>query len=213
MKDSNLGAAGPETSDFLIYGQVVCPVGTSADSLPSSSKSEPEVLQMYAARILPGPPPPTARPPRPDDPTPRKPPAHLLNAGSKRKRDLSSASLSFGGGVKRSKSSYLGVKPEDEDETIRRAREVMLRGPPPPDKFRGRAEVDVFKIPPLPMRSASENLGASQSSDVFGSVTSLNNGKGKARELRQDAGSNELEKANKMVMSLAMQSLKHLIGF
>lgn len=174
--------------DFLIYGQLV-PLPAAA---PSSSAAKPTILQMYAARILPGPPPPVVRPPRPDDPTPRKPPAHIISSGSKRKRDASGATLVSAQDTKRTKS---GITPE-ENELVKLAREVMLRGPQVPS--RGRPEADVFKVPPLPLRAGSRySLDlTSQASDVFGSVASVN---GKGKGILESSGSSELEKANKIV--------------
>lgn len=151
---------------------------------------------MYAARILPGPPPPAVRPPRPDDPTPRKPPAHLLEyaGGSKRKREASSANLTAAG--KRAKAGVL-----QDDENVRRAREVMLYGPGAQPKKLSRAKTvgdDVFKVPEVPLRAATlEDISSqSMSQDIFGEVSSVSKGKDKEVE---KPGSSELEKANKMV--------------
>lgn len=198
-------------SDFLIYGQLVFAGDAFDEPLPSTSTTEPTMLQMYAARILPGPPPPVARLPRPDDPTPRKPPAHLLSAGSKRKRDASSASLSFNNGIKRAKSGYFSANPGDEDEAVRLAREVMLRGPQASSQLRGKSAANVFKVPPLPARSGSLNTleSGSQSSDVFGSVATLNQ-KGKGKAASEDVGLSELEKANKMVFARSRSSHQNI---
>ncbi|KAI0821174.1 hypothetical protein BC629DRAFT_432315 [Irpex lacteus] len=166
-----------ETSDFLIYGQLL---PSSHPSSPSSSISPPLTLQLYAARILPTPPSPTphTRKPRPDDPTPRKPSAYL-----KRKP---SAALALGDGKKPKIGRGL-----EEDEQLKLAREVMLHGPRP-KLSRDKSEVDVFKVPPLP---------SSLSQDVFGAVNSVSsNPKGKEKEKE---GSSELEKANKTVIKQA----------
>ncbi|KAI0688456.1 hypothetical protein BC835DRAFT_1419128 [Cytidiella melzeri] len=192
----------PDTPDFLIYGQLVPSQDSSEQSLPCSSTSVPATLQMYAARILTAPPPPVMRLPRPDDPTPRKPSAYALGESAKRKREMSGASLVPGGGIKKAKPGRIETSLE-EDEQVRRAREVMLRGP---SKIsREKSEADIFKVPPLPTRSASlatmETVSHS-SMDVFGSVGVVKN-KGKGKEGYGDRGSTELEKANKTVIKQA----------
>lgn len=180
----------------------------SVESVPSTSTSEPMVLQMYASRILTGPPPPAVRIPRPDDPTPRKPPAHLLNAGAKRKREASTASLNFGDGIKRTKSGCLA---EEEDENVKMAREIMLRGPPATQASklsRGKSSADVFKVPALPIRSGSLST---VDTDVFGSVGSVSS-KGKGSTTSENVGSTELEKANKTVCFCLIYTTNLLIN-
>ncbi len=151
-------------------------------------------MHILAARILPNPPPPVNRAPRPDDPTPRLPPAHLFEDTepfTRRKRELSDASIVFGGGgAKRKKPA--------EDEQVKRAREVMLNLPKPggpsasaPKGSRISKEDVIFKVPHLPNRTSSVS---DVDSDVFGSV----HRKGKERE----SGSDELEKANKTVRTV-----------
>ncbi|KAK7036467.1 hypothetical protein VNI00_011664 [Paramarasmius palmivorus] len=81
LGDSN----GPETTQIIIY---IKPEPSGLDSTRTDSSS----CQLAVARITPAPQPAKARIPRPDDPTPRKPPSH----SSSRSRDLrriSSANL------------------------------------------------------------------------------------------------------------------------
>ncbi|EKM53614.1 uncharacterized protein PHACADRAFT_260057, partial [Phanerochaete carnosa HHB-10118-sp] len=73
----------PATTDFLIYGQLM-PTADQDKPLPSTSDAPPETLHILAARILAHPPQPAVRAPRPDDPTPRRPPA-LSGSATKRK--------------------------------------------------------------------------------------------------------------------------------
>ncbi|KIP08646.1 hypothetical protein PHLGIDRAFT_103985, partial [Phlebiopsis gigantea 11061_1 CR5-6] len=186
----------PAMTDFLIYGQLV-PVPDHENSIPSSSQLPPTMIRMFASRILPGPPQPAARVPRPDDPTPRKPPAL-----AKRKRETSiSASFSVVTGSKRSKASV------EEEEQIRRAREVMFNMPKaaPSDSTkpkRVRSAKDTFKVPSLPARGGSlDMIGDESPVDVFGVVEDTV--KGKAKDIVEKPGSSELEKANKTVSSPA----------
>lgn len=103
------------------------------------------------------------------------------------------------GGNKRSKSSM------EEDVQIRRAREVMLNMPKAAPSELNRLKraqssrtLDTFKVPSLPARGGSLGSIASQSSfDVFGSVAETV--KGKDKPTIEQAGSSELEKANKTV--------------
>ncbi|EPQ55343.1 hypothetical protein GLOTRDRAFT_111211, partial [Gloeophyllum trabeum ATCC 11539] len=119
---------GDDHSEILVYGQ--------RQQMPTSSPSS--LLTLCVSRILPGP-----RPPRPDDPTPRKPPKCLL---------LSEAD---GGQNKRRKE-------RGEDEAVRRAREIMLRGPkagpsklPPskPGPNNAKSSDATFKVPNVPAGS------------------------------------------------------------
>lgn len=105
--------------------------------------------------------------------------------------------MAFGDSIKKSKS----VRGEDEDEQVRRAREVMLRGPQPegPSRLsRDKSEADVFKVPSLPARASVHSNTQASSSDVFG-PSNVGKNKGKAKDVSGDNGSAELEKANKTV--------------
>jgi hypothetical protein len=166
--------------------------------IPSTSTAVPTVLQMYAARILTAPLSSTSRIPRPDDPTPRKPPAYF-NSNTKRKRELSTATLGLDNSIKRSRS---GCDDPEEDEQVVIAREVMLRGlqathisKPPREK----SQTEKFKIPSLPSRTTSltgVDTASQSSMDVFGSLGAV---KPKDKDGSGDHGYTELEKANKTV--------------
>ncbi|KAH7906631.1 hypothetical protein BJ138DRAFT_1129774 [Hygrophoropsis aurantiaca] len=160
---------GPETTDILIYGE------PSTELLPSTSTAPPIVIRV--ARITTAP-----RPPRPDDPTPRRPPAHLRLSSKHKpvtestKRPLESfESLGASKRIRKAKDA-------EEDEVVKRAREVMTRLPKPG------SQGTVFKIPALP-RSKSQSKISNE--DVFGAIepgkgkntTSVDKGKGKGREI------------------------------
>ena len=131
-----------DASDILIYGQIVetdhsCP--TSSTSLDGLS-----VLQLRAACIITQPPVQQPRPPRPDDPVPRFPPAVVH---TKKRR------------VEESPSTRL--KRRKEEAILQNARKVMTRMPSP-DMMRNvdrpkmlmQAKTlpdDIFKIPPPPV--------------------------------------------------------------
>lgn len=172
------------------------------NSTPSSSDMPPHTLQMFAARILPGPPQPAPRAPRPDDPTPRKPPGYTANA-AKRKRESSYSSLGPGDAGKRLKAN------SDEDEQVRRAREVMLYMPKAGaadatglKRAKSCKNLDTFKVPQLPARGGSmDSIPSASGVDVFGQVETAS-GKGKHKEVAEAPGSSELEKANKTVRTV-----------
>lgn len=162
---------GDDHSEILVYGQ--------RQQMPTSSPSS--LLTLCVSRILPGP-----RPPRPDDPTPRKPPKCLL---------LSEAD---GGQNKRRKE-------RGEDEAVRRAREIMLRGPkagpsklPPskPGPNNAKSSDATFKVPNVP-------AGSRAAADPKGKA------KGKGKEAPKGEGSmSEVEKANKtLVKTLTVSHL------
>lgn len=181
----------------MIYGQLL--PDTSDDSLPSTSSSPPQSLHILAARILTKQPPPVVRPPRPDDPTPRKPPTQL--SASKRKRELSGVNLEFGSSAKRAKG-----KSEEEDEQVRMARDVMFNMPKPSALSKevrmGNNGDALFKVPEVPSRPPGRSYSESSigDSDVFGDITAPPDPKGKSRaSAAEKPGSDELEKANKIV--------------
>lgn len=202
----------PDTPDLLIFAELRdAPPSSSDVPMASTSISPPKVLHLLAARILPGPPPPPSfRMPRPDDPTPRKPPASF---GAKRKRDTSGVpfDLSAAVGAKRTKTGDAKGKGRagamDEEAMRKAAAEVMLRMPKPGVKSlnvkalgkdaRVGVKKDVFKVPSVPVRrTASE-------SDVFGSVAN-----GPSDAPGADGG---IEKENKMVRRFC--SLPTILAF
>ncbi|KAH7921024.1 hypothetical protein BV22DRAFT_1039152 [Leucogyrophana mollusca] len=189
---------GPETTEILIYGE------PSTELLPSTSKAPPIIIRV--ARITPAP-----RPPRPDDPTPRRPPAHL-QFGSKSKRlpeshkHLLESFESLGASKRiRLKGKDKGTTIED-DEIVKRARDVMMHLPKP-----GQSAA-VFKVPALP-RTKSKSTANGE--DVFGVIQPSNDkGKGKARDVDTfDArvsitSDSTIEEENKTVIKKT--AVKHL---
>ena len=156
--------------------------------------------------------------PRPDDPTPRKPPQGLA-FGAKRKRDaagvpfdLSSATGSGAAGPsKRTKTATGDAKGKGRanasagaiDEEMRRAAaEVMLRMPKPGNGVGvsvkalgkdarvggGRRDAGLFKVPSVPVRRSASEP------DVFGSVPASVGG-----ALDAMVASGEFERENKTV--------------
>ncbi|KIJ06467.1 hypothetical protein PAXINDRAFT_158718, partial [Paxillus involutus ATCC 200175] len=226
---------GPETTEIIIYGEadtLLCPPQFSS-ATPSSESSGSPPLTMRVARITP-----TPRPPRPDDPTPRKPPAYLY--GGSAIREL--------GANKRIKPRSISGKDKakanerDEDDIVRRAREVMLHLPGSNVPVNGRAKAkdkrmgsiadkakqkshgkgqpsfkdSVFKVPELPAKARRRQEDAG--TDVFGIVepplTSTNGssakGKGKAKDTGLDGedGESSTEATNKIV--LKKSAVRHL---
>ncbi|KAI0077201.1 hypothetical protein K474DRAFT_1112134 [Panus rudis PR-1116 ss-1] len=212
-------------NDFLIYGQLR--PDFSSDTEASSSTKPPQLLHILAARILPHPPitvssssssqlatsGSTGRIPRPDDPTPRKPPAHL-SSGMKRKREPTLTALDFStsasnaskSNAKRAKSSSSLAGEVEEAEEVKFAREVMTKMPgpgtsfslPPPKVLGREARIGKkereFKVPELPR---TQSLGG-MDGDVFvespvvgsnleyNSSSSKGKGKGKAGEKERE---------------------------
>lgn len=151
---------GPATTEILIFGK-------SYSSLTTPS------LKIHVARIAPA-----TRAPRPDDPTPRKPPQHLLA------RTQSIGELAANTRIK--------VK-GDDSEVVRRAREVMLHLPNSKPRGRGKDKDRggaVFKVPALPAKKTNHASDA----DVFGPVSDA---KGKLRAV--DEGIGDIEQENKSV--------------
>ncbi|KAF8845963.1 hypothetical protein BDN67DRAFT_6153 [Paxillus ammoniavirescens] len=226
---------GPETTEIIIYGEadtLLCSPRFSS-AAPSSESSGSPPLTIRVARITP-----TPRPPRPDDPTPRKPPAHLY--GGSAIREL--------GANKRIKPQSISGKDKakankrDENDIVRRAREVMLHLPGSKAPVNGRAKANdksmesiadktkqkshgkgqpsskdsVFKVPELPAKARRRQEDAG--TDVFGIVepplTSTNGssakGKGKAKDtdLDDEDGESSTEATNKIV--LKKSAVRHL---
>ena len=207
----NDGTDDPDTPDLLIYGELrdSSPMGEAP--VPSTSEAPPKTLHLLAARILPGPPPPPSfRLPRPDDPTPRRPPLLL---GNKRARDASGLPFDLSGAVaqgnKRAKLSDTKGKGRDEEALRKAAVDTMLRIPKPPKAGQSavgskmvnvkalgkearvgtRKDKDVFKVPSVPTRS--DLARSSSEADVFGSLKG-----GPLEAAIEDAG---IERENKTV--------------
>ncbi|TFK93360.1 hypothetical protein K466DRAFT_658598 [Polyporus arcularius HHB13444] len=201
----------PDTPDLLIYGELRDTAPNGESSVPSTSQAPPKTFHLLAARILPGPPPPPSfRLPRPDDPTPRRPP---LATGSKRARDASGVPFDLSGvaaqGGKRTKLTDTKGKGRDEDALRKAAAETMLRMPKPQKAAQSVVSVkalgkearvgvkrdkDVFKVPRVPSRAG---LGRSTSeADVFGSL--------KGGPLEAVVGNAEIERENKNAVKRAV---------
>lgn len=151
---------GPATTEILIFGQ-----SYSSPTTPS--------LKIHVARITPA-----TRAPRPDDPTPRRPPQHLLT------RTQSIGELAANTRIK-----VTG----DDSEVVRRAREVMLHLPNSKPRGRGKDKDRggaAFKVPALPAKKTNHAPDA----DVFGPASDA---KGKSRAV--DEGIGDIEQENKSV--------------
>ncbi|KAI0800339.1 hypothetical protein C8Q74DRAFT_1190747 [Fomes fomentarius] len=126
----------PDTPDVLIYGELRNAPPSTTTAVPSTSLATPKVLHLLAARINPGsPPPPSFRLPRPDDPTPRRPP---LAFGAKRKRDPSGVSFDLTSNTSESSKRAKVAEGKGKgrasanDEALRKAAaETMIRIPKP----------------------------------------------------------------------------------
>lgn len=121
---------------MLIYGELRNAPPSSTTAVPSTSLTTPKVLHLLAARINPGsPPPPSFRLPRPDDPTPRRPP---LAFGAKRKRDPSGVPFDLTSNTSESSKRAKVAEGKGKgrasanDEALRKAAaETMIRIPKP----------------------------------------------------------------------------------
>lgn len=173
-------------TEMLIFGEAFSSphIGSSSSS-PSSGNTQSLVIRV--ARITPA-----ARAPRPDDPTPRKPPLHLINSKQ-----------SIGELAANTRIRVKGNAREDS-EVVRRAREVMLHLPNSKPRGRGKEKekekekpkgATLFKVPALP----AWKRGRATDMDVFGSV---GDAKGKARAGNIEAvdkGIDDIEQENKSV--------------
>lgn len=182
---------------MVIYGETSTllhpPPMQLSPAATSTSAGQPP-LSVRVARIMPAP-----RPPRPDDPTPRQPPAHVFGA----------TTLGDLGANKRIVARPTAGKGKVEDHVVRRAREVMLHLPRSKAPPRGNGETKekeksgrgaVFKVPELPVKARRKQGDAA--TDVFGAVEPPRpqsaNGKGKGQVEDGEAGST-IEDANKIV--------------
>lgn len=130
-------------------------------------------IQLRVARILPGPPQNQLRLPRPDDPTPRKPPLTLPQARTSLSRHKSSGSIAanLGSGVR------LGGKKADDAQHD--------------------DQIALFKVPDIPSKNGKGKQRADPEPDVFAEAVE---NKGKRKRV-EDPGESEMEKANKTVTS------------
>ncbi|KAI0060596.1 hypothetical protein BV25DRAFT_1992891, partial [Artomyces pyxidatus] len=204
-----------ESSDILVYGQLPAS-GTPNSDLPSSSSSPSpsataSCLQLMAARILPNPPPPAVRLPRPDDPSPRLPP--LISFGKKRLLDVDEEEADDAEevdaiGSKKRKTSVLGrtlsrSSTLETDPNLRRARDVMTRIPKADGDFLRADDGPRSQSQPLSRAKSFNRAKSLKDVDVFkvpslplsvtaGGINSSTKGKAKIPDIVK-----ELEKANK----------------
>lgn len=170
---------GPATTEMLIFGESFS--SSIAIASTSSSSVHTPSVSIRVARITPA-----ARPPRPDDPTPRKPPLHLTTSKQTIGELAANTRIRVKGNAK------------EDSEVVRRAREVMLHLPNSKSRARGKEKERgsaVFKVPALPTRETAYVADV----DVFGPV---DDGKGKARAVNMEAvdeGIGDIEQENKSV--------------
>ncbi|KAJ7750084.1 hypothetical protein DFH07DRAFT_828161 [Mycena maculata] len=147
---------GPETTQMIIFAR------------PDRTE-----LQLIVARITPAPPPPSLlRLPRPDDPTPRRPPLRF-------DRSVSTGSNMF-------------VKKRNASALANLGSGVRLGDPLNP------AQVGSFKIPDMPRNAKRKEREILPEEDVFGQGAVEN----KAKRKRTDESDSEtqMEKANKTII-------------
>ncbi|KAI0937749.1 hypothetical protein AcW1_003826 [Taiwanofungus camphoratus] len=234
LGDSN----DPGSLDVLIYAQLLPdPSSSSSLTVSSTSRAQPRMIRLRAARILPGPPPPALQNPRPrpDEPAPRAPPWMLFSSASKRKRDEEA-----GGNGKRSKAEVRAKDREASVEALRKAREVMLRMPRPgtnaaasgqdakakekdrdktSSKGKGKATGNMgeFKIPSVPSRVRSMSgtgLNSTEeekleADDVFGSFDDMGN----VRKEKMTQDPDEVERSNKTVSDTYLAAKVNCVGY
>ncbi|KAH9485699.1 hypothetical protein JR316_0002611 [Psilocybe cubensis] len=174
LGDSN----GPETTQVVIFAQV------------SRFSDEKKVIRLQVGRIAPRPLPQHSlpRPPRPDDPIPRKPPAFFIRdlkrGGSLGNlKRVASGSTVGGGPLKRQKTAGIAA---DLGSGVRLGA-VDVEG----DR--------VFKVPELPKQVKPTAKGKEKERDVFGDVSEVQRatvvkGKTKSDDTQNEAA---FEKANK----------------
>lgn len=173
---SSTSTAG--TTEVIIFGR-------PQPSFPfPASLSTP--LRLVVARLAHGPPPsasPAGRAPRPDDPTPRKPP--LLYFGAKR------SSEDRAGDAPKCRKTDTNAdgkakKGKEDEEVLKRAREVMLGRPThlgagvrakSTSALMNLESDTVFKVPAVPLDRKGKRKAEQDSTDVFGSEKDLFGGK------------------------------------
>ncbi|KAG1716222.1 hypothetical protein ID866_962 [Astraeus odoratus] len=216
---------GPETTEIVIYGETSGMLHLpSPASAASSSMSPGSHVIARVARIMPAP-----RAPRPDDPTPRKPPVQLCSG---------SAVGELGANKRvraRPSDCKVNIKVNrcEEDDVVQRAREVMLHLPRSVGSsnehtvrqeggvHRSRQrnkgagmerqkskDSAIFKVPEVPDKARKKDLGT----DVFGTVEhprsptnaggGARKGKGKTRETEPEVegGCGSVEATNKLLI-------------
>jgi hypothetical protein len=169
---------------------------------PSTSLQIQTQLELHVARITPDPPPPSPRSrlPRPDDPTPRRPPLVLERATGKRTKSVVERQEGRGKGNKSKKIKLGGENILNGEVKLNGGVNGMIGSHEGVAKLGSGVRVNaeaVFKVPSLPTRTQVQVgtglEGYSQDADVFGS-----NGKGKGKQDPAD----EIENTNKLVCHL-----------
>lgn len=192
-------------------GSTTASSSSSANDIVVYGKPHPysSFMQLCVARILPDPPPkalPKAveklRPPRPDDPTPRRPPVGFvmsrIGVGIKRplKRENSEdgvgsnvkdKDVSIGRHTKKKQKMESSVVDKDEKITMSRAFNSIVRDLGKSSRVGNRMDQSAFKAPPPPPTAGSSVTGESRISH-----TGVSN-------VVDDASVSELEADNKAV--------------
>ena len=188
---------GPDTADIVIYGEASTllhppPMQMQLSPAATSTSAGPPPLSLRVARITPAP-----RAPRPDDPTPRRPPACLFEGTTL--SDLGASKRI----VARPSAGKGKEKEKAKEAVVRRAREVMLHLPRSEGLANGNGkerDKGVFKVPEPPAKGRRKQGDAE--GDVFGAVEpprpQFANGKSKAKSENSETG-NAIEDANKRV--------------
>ena len=191
----------PETPALIIYAELRptppsssssssssrTPTSSPSPATASTSHSPPQTLHLLAARILPAPPPPPSfRLPRPDDPTPRRPPLAfgVGGAGAKRKRESVKFDLSAAADGSASKRARDARDAKGKGRAIVGVDAKALGK----DARVGTAKGDVFnfKVPSVPVRRTVSEA------DVFGGGASA--AKRKEKEKAKDGEKKAEEK-------------------
>jgi len=209
---------GLETTEVIIYGETTNTLHVPGAVSSSTSHTPPLVVRV--ARITPAP-----RAPRPDDPTPRKPPAQSFigSLGASKRISVRPMTIKVSGVAEQG----------EEDNVVRRAKEVMLHLPRQtgvPSAVERKAQRSkqknkesgkdqpkprgcaVFKVPDVPQKARRNDTR----SDVFGAVEhppdpvngsgGTGKGKGRAVDVAIEVEGNECiestEAANKLVRGL-----------
>lgn len=186
---------------MVIFAEPVLPNPASSEK---SNAQGPPPIQLTVARITPAPmPTTTTRLPRPDDPTPRKPPPLLLAKGRDLRRVGSSSLSAPLGGHKRQKLSH----PVGDSS---------LAGGLGSGVRLGANQAGMFKVPLVPVRNGTTKgkgkekaIVVEDDGDVFGDIGVMpktdvkrvgeSKAKKKAGENGSSVGESQLERENKDV--------------
>lgn len=196
----------PETTEIVVFGET-SDIFHPSQMVPATSSSTIPSPPLVArvARITTAP-----RAPRPDDPTPRKPPAKLF-------RGLAGDALGAG---KRTKSQPKRcgtngkTRHHGRDDAVCRAKEVMLNLPNATTVNGRSGNVSVFKVPEVPQKTNKTETGVS----MFGSAprgrTLVGETGGEAIDknieavLGDERGGDSIEAANKLIIKKS--AVRHL---